>query len=99
MTFPKRPTRTSQAEAPRPRVTRIASVTRPDGWMLDLAILERAGDPPCIGIRTSNESGGGSRVQIGAAELDALERAITACRAAARGEPERYEIKRAKHTA
>jgi hypothetical protein len=98
MTYPLRPARTSQAEPVRPRVHRVASVPRPDGWVLDMAILVRPGDEPCIGIRTTNANGGGSRIQIGVSELDALEQAIAACRAAAgRREPERY-IKRTNQT-
>jgi hypothetical protein len=67
--------------------------------MLDLAILVRPGDEPCIGLRTTNPNGGGSRIQIGASELGALEQAIAACRrAAARPpEPERH-VKRINQT-
>ena len=54
MTFPRRPYRTSQAEPPRTKVQTVASIDRPGGWNLHVAILTRPGSPPSIGLRTAN---------------------------------------------
>lgn len=87
---PRRPDRTRQTDdrpsRVRPTGSHVAvrsseTIDRGDGWSLRIRVLERADDAVCVALMTSNGDGGGSRVQIGRAELDAVQRALDTLRA------------------
>ena len=73
----------TEAGAPKPfrrvRTRTAETMTRPDGWVLTISVLERDDGASCIELRTARGTAG-ARVQIGHAEIEAAQRALNELR-------------------